>query len=123
MRGAGSPATRPGCSTPLQLREEFWRDVKVVGTGNRLNQELEKAGRVADFIELGEVMILDALDRRESAGAHFRNEYATEAGEAKRNDGDWCAVSAWETRPDGTKVRHSEPLSFSLIDLQVRDYR
>ncbi|WP_155737615.1 hypothetical protein, partial [Cutibacterium acnes] len=55
--------------------------------------------------------------------AHFRNEYATEAGEAKRNDGDWCAVSAWETRPDGTKVRHSEPLSFSLIDLQVRDYR
>ena len=106
-----------------ELREEFWRDVKVVGTGNRLNQELEKAGRVADFIELGEVMILDALDRRESAGAHFRNEYATEAGEAKRNDDDWCAVSAWETRPDGTKVRHSEPLSFSLIDLQVRDYR
>ena len=112
-----------GLSKVRELREEFWRDVKVVGSGDRLNQELEKAGRVADFIELGEVMILDALDRRESAGAHFRTEYATEAGEAKRNDDDWCAVSAWETRPDGTQVRHSEPLTFSLIDLQVRDYR
>lgn len=105
------------------LREEFWRDLKVVGGPERLNQELEKAGRVADFIELGEIMILDALDRRESAGAHFRREYATAEGEAKRNDDEWCSVSAWETTPEGSHIRHSEPLSFSLIDLQVRDYR
>ena len=91
--------------------------------GNLHSEEREKAGRVGEFTEIGEILILGALDRRGTAGAHFRNEYATEAGEAKRNDGDWCAVSAWETRPDGTKVRHSEPLSFSLIDLQVRDYR
>ena len=75
------------------LREEFWADVKVVGGRERLNQELEKALRVADFLELAEVMILDALDRRESAGAHFREEYATPAGEAKRNDALWCSVS------------------------------
>lgn len=112
-----------GLAEVRALRKEYWNDVKVVGDDHRLNQELEKAGRVADFIELAEVMILDALDRRESAGAHFRTEYATPEGEAKRNDADWCAVSAWETRPDGVHVRHSEPLEFSLIDLQVRDYR
>ncbi|MDN5977397.1 fumarate reductase/succinate dehydrogenase flavoprotein subunit [Acidipropionibacterium jensenii] len=105
------------------LRTEFWQDVLVVGDGDRLNQELERAGRVADFIELGETMILDALDRRESAGAHFRTEYATEDGEARRDDDHWRSVSAWETTPEGDHVRHSEPLDFSLIKLQVRDYR
>ena len=69
----------------------------MVGDQHRLNQELEKAGRVADFLELAEVMILDALDRRESAGVHFRVEYATETGEVKRNDADWCMVSAWKS--------------------------
>ena len=125
--GCGVSRDEAGLSRALgeirELREEFWRDVTVVGPDDRLNQELEKAGRVADFLELAEVMVLDALDRRESAGAHFRTEYATPEGEAKRNDDEWCAVSAWETRPDGTHVRHSEPLNFSLIDLQVRDYR
>ena len=125
--GCGVSRDEAGLSRALgeirELREEFWRDVTVVGSDDRLNQELEKAGRVADFLELAEVMVLDALDRRESAGAHFRTEYATPEGEAKRNDDEWCAVSAWETRPDGTHVRHSEPLNFSLIDLQVRDYR
>lgn len=106
-----------------ELRDEFWRDVLVVGDEDRLNQELEKAGRVADFIELGETMILDALDRRESAGAHFRTEYATPEGEARRDDDNWAAVSAWETTPEGEHVRHSEPLTFSLIAPQVRDYR
>lgn len=105
------------------LRDEFWRDVLVVGGPDRLNQELEKAGRVADFIELAEIMVLDALDRRESAGAHFRTEYATPEGEARRDDATWASVSAWQTRPDGVHVRHSEPLEFSLIDMQVRDYR
>lgn len=112
-----------GLKQVRELREEFWRDVLVVGGGERLNQELEKAGRVADFIELGETMILDALDRRESAGAHFRTEYATPGGEAKRDDANWAAVSAWETTPAGEHIRHSEPLKFSLIKLQVRDYR
>jgi succinate dehydrogenase / fumarate reductase flavoprotein subunit len=78
---------------------------------------------VADFIELGELMILDALDRKESAGAHFRTEYATEEGEARRDDDHWRFVSAWQTTPAGDHVRHSEPLDFSLIKLQVRDYR
>ena len=105
------------------LREEFWADVTVVGGQARLNQELEKALRVADFLELAEVMILDALDRRESAGAHFREEYATQGGEAQRNDDAWCSVSAWQTGPDGGHTRRTEPLSFSLVPMQVRDYR
>ena len=125
--GCGVSRDEEGLSKALAevraLREEFWNDVKVVGGPNRINQELEKAGRVADFIELAEVMVLDALDRRESAGAHFRTEYSTPEGEAKRNDDEWACVSAWQTRPDGVHVRHAEPLEFSLIDLQVRDYR
>ncbi|WP_314168494.1 fumarate reductase/succinate dehydrogenase flavoprotein subunit [uncultured Actinomyces sp.] len=105
------------------LREEFWADVTVVGGQARLNQELEKALRVADFLELAEVMVLDALDRRESAGAHFREEYATQGGEAQRNDETWCSVSAWQTGDDGGHTRRTEPLSFSLVPMQVRDYR
>lgn len=105
------------------LREEFWADVRVVGDQARLNQELERALRVADFLELAEVMVLDALDRRESAGAHFREEYATPAGEAKRDDDAWCSVSAWQTATDGSHERRCEPLSFSLVPMRVRDYR
>lgn len=105
------------------LREEFWRDVLVVGTPDRLNQELERAGRVADFLDLAEVMVLDALDRAESCGAHFREEFQTPTGEALRNDEDWCSVSAWETTPGGEHVRHTEPLEFAAVPLQVRDYR
>ncbi|VEG29806.1 fumarate reductase/succinate dehydrogenase flavoprotein subunit [Actinomyces howellii] len=106
-----------------ELGEEFWADVRIVGGAERLNQELERGLRVADFLELAELMVLDALDRRESAGAHFREEYATEGGEARRDDAAWCSVSAWHTLPDGSHVRRSEPLSFSLVDMQVRDYR
>ena len=105
------------------LREEFWADVRVVGDQARLNQELERALRVADFLELAEVMVLDALDRRESAGAHFREEYATPAGEARRDDYAWCSVSAWQTATDGSHERRCEPLSFSLVPMRVRDYR
>ena len=105
------------------LREEFWADVRVVGDQARLNQELERALRVADFLELAEVMVLDALDRRESAGAHFREEYATPAGEARRDDDAWCSVSAWQTATDGSHERRCEPLSFSLVPMRVRDYR
>ena len=106
-----------------ELRAEFWADVKIVGGQERLNQELEKALRVADFLELAEIMVLDALDRRESAGAHFREEYATQGGEAQRNDETWCSVSAWQTGDDGGHTRRTEPLSFSLVPMQVRDYR
>ena len=105
------------------LREEFWADVRVVGDQAHLNQELERALRVADFLELAEVMVLDALDRRESAGAHFREEYATPAGEARRDDDAWCSVSAWQTATDGSHERRCEPLSFSLVPMRVRDYR
>ncbi len=97
-KGCGVSRSQTGLRQALEqvraLREQFWADVLVVGGGERLNQELEKVLRVADFLELAEVMVLDALDRRESVGAHFREEYATEAGEAKRDDGAWCSVSA-----------------------------
>lgn len=125
--GCGVTRTSAGLSRALHdvraLRDEFWRNVLVLGGTDRLNQELERAGRVADFLELAEVMILDALDRDESCGAHFREEHATEDGEAARDDARWCSVSAWETRADGTRRRHSEPLHFQSVKLQVRNYR
>ncbi|WP_303323651.1 fumarate reductase/succinate dehydrogenase flavoprotein subunit [Actinomyces radicidentis] len=125
--GCGVSRSREGLLRALEevraLREEFWRDVRVVGSGERLNQELERALRVADFLELAEVMVLDALDRRESAGAHFREEHATAEGEAQRDDEHWCSVTAWETTPDGWHVRRSEPLAYSLVPMQVRSYR
>ena len=78
---------------------------------------------MADFLELAELMVLDALDRTESCGAHFREEYATDLGEARRDDARWANVSAWETTASGAHVRHTEPLAFDLVPLQVRDYR
>ncbi|MGJ3509936.1 fumarate reductase/succinate dehydrogenase flavoprotein subunit [Enemella sp. A6] len=126
-RGCGVSRSEPGLLEARDrvraLREEFWADVTVAGAADRLNQELEKAGRVADFLELGELMIDDALDRTESCGAHFREEYATDEGEAQRDDERWANVSAWETTPTGEHIRHLEPLRFDLVPLQVRDYR
>ena len=125
--GCGVSRSEAGLKRALEqvqeLREEFWRDVRVTGTDNRLNQELEKAGRVADFLELAELMITDALDRQESCGAHFREEYALPDGEAKRDDERWCNVSAWETNPAGQHRRYQEPLRFESVKLQVRNYR
>jgi len=125
--GCGVSRSEAGLSSAVgkvrSLREEFWADVRVVGDQARLNQELERALRVADFLELAEVMVLDALDRRESAGAHFREEYATPAGEARRDDDAWCSVSAWQTATDGSHERRCEPLRFSLVPMRVRDYR
>lgn len=106
-----------------QLRDEFYRDLFVPGTGETYNQELERAGRVEDYLYLAELMCVDALDRRESAGAHFREEFQTEDGEAARNDEDWCFVSAWEEGPDGAHIRHAEPLHFEAIKLQTRNYK
>ena len=125
--GCGVSRSEEGLKRALEqvqeLREEFWRDVRVAGTDDRLNQELEKAGRVADFLELAELMITDALDRQESCGAHFREEYALPDGEAKRDDERWCNVSAWETNPACQHRRYQEPLRFESVKLQVRNYR
>ena len=105
-----------------QLRDEFYRDLFIPGTQGQFNQELERAGRVEDYLELAELMCVDALDRRESAGAHFREEFQTADGEAQRNDADWCFVSAWEVGPEQTHIRHAEPLTFETIQLQTRNY-
>ncbi|MFN5060664.1 MAG: fumarate reductase/succinate dehydrogenase flavoprotein subunit [Chloroflexota bacterium] len=107
-----------------ELREQFWNDVRVLGSGDELNQELEKAGRVADFIELGELMCRDALERAESCGGHFRAESQTPDGEALRNDDDYCFVSAWEHMGDPSQaVLHKENLEFENVKLATRSYK
>jgi succinate dehydrogenase / fumarate reductase flavoprotein subunit len=106
------------------LREEFWQDVTVPGSGAELNQSLEVAGRVADFLELGELMCRDALAREESCGGHFREEHQTEDGEAKRDDDRFCHVAVWEYTGDGqTPRRHEEPLVFENVHLATRSYK
>jgi succinate dehydrogenase / fumarate reductase flavoprotein subunit len=106
------------------LREEFWQNVNVLGGGDELNQSLEKAGRVADFLELGELMSRDALVREESCGGHFREEYQTEEGEALRDDERFCHVAAWAYRgKDQTPERLVEPLEFENVHLQQRSYK
>jgi succinate dehydrogenase / fumarate reductase flavoprotein subunit len=105
------------------LREEFWKNVAVVGGELELNQALEHAGRVADFLELGELLCLDALERRESCGGHFREEYQTPDGEALRDDENFCHAAVWEYRGPGQKpIRHVEPLSFAAVHLAQRSY-
>ncbi|MFD6097208.1 fumarate reductase/succinate dehydrogenase flavoprotein subunit [Nocardiopsis flavescens] len=106
------------------LREEFWRDVKVLGTNDELNQALEKAGRVADFLELGELMCIDALHRRESCGGHFRAESQTEDGEALRHDDEFAYVAAWEFAGDGNKpVLRKENLEYEYVEMKQRSYK
>ena len=106
------------------LREEFWKNVTVPGSGEQLNQSLEMAGRVADFLELGELMCLDALERDESCGCHFRLEHQMSDGEAKRNDEKFCHVAAWEYTGEKTKPnRHVEPLTYENVELAVRSYK
>ena len=105
------------------LREEFWKDLRVTGGGDGINVELEKANRVADFMELGELMARDALDRRESCGGHFREESQTEENEAKRDDENFCHVAAWEYKDGGGPVRHVEELAFEYVPLSQRSYK
>jgi succinate dehydrogenase / fumarate reductase flavoprotein subunit len=117
------------------LREEFWRDVTVPGSGAELNQSLEKAGRVADFMELAELMAIDALHRDESCGGHFREEYQTPEGEARRDDDHFAYVAAWEwsgekgaagpvtTGALPTPVLHKEALSFEHVQFSQRSYK
>ncbi len=106
------------------LRQEFWENAKVVGDGESINQTLERAGRVADFLELAEVMCLDALVREESCGGHFREEHQTPDGEAKRDDENFMHVTVWEyTGPDGAPREHREPLEFEYVPPTQRSYK
>ena len=107
-----------------EIRAAFWRDVKVLGTGDELNQSLEKAGRVADFMEFAELMCRDALEREESCGGHFRTEYQSPDGEATRDDARFAYVAAWEYAGEGkAPVLHKEPLEYENIQLATRSYK
>jgi succinate dehydrogenase / fumarate reductase flavoprotein subunit len=124
----GMARTREGLQEALgkipALREEFWENVTVPGEAAELNQSLEYAGRVADFLEIGELMCLDALEREESCGAHLREEYQTEDGEAVRDDENCSHVAAWEYAGEGKKpIRNVEPLEFEYVELATRSYK
>jgi succinate dehydrogenase / fumarate reductase flavoprotein subunit len=107
-----------------ELREEFWRDLNVPGKFTELNQELEKAGRVSDYLELSELLVTDALNRNESCGAHFREEYQTTDGEALRNDEAFAYVAAWEYTGEGKPhILNKEELKFEEVELKVRSYK
>jgi len=113
-----------GISKIRGLRDEFWKDVKVAGSGAELNQTLEKAGRLADFLELGELMMVDALDRKESCGGHFREEYQTEEGEALRDDAKYMYVSAWEWNGEsGKQTLNKEALDYEFVKPSQRSYK
>jgi succinate dehydrogenase / fumarate reductase flavoprotein subunit len=107
-----------------ELREEFWKNVKVTGSGEELNQNLEHAGRVADFLEFAELFCLDALHREESCGGHFRVEHQTADGEARRDDANFAHVAAWEFKGLGQKPElHKEPLVYEEVKLAMRSYK
>ncbi len=106
------------------LREEFWKNVKVAGQNEELNQNLEHAGRVADFLEFAELLCLDALHRRESCGGHFRTEFQTEDGEARRDDENFAYVAAWEyAGPGQPPVLNKEPLVYEEVHMSTRSYK
>jgi succinate dehydrogenase / fumarate reductase flavoprotein subunit len=124
--GMGRNATglRQAIGQIAELREEFWRNVNVLGDNEGMNQSLEHAGRLADFFELGELMCRDALHREESCGGHFREEHQTPEGEAARNDADFSYVAAWEfTGVGNTPVLHKEPLTFDYVHPSQRSYK
>ncbi len=127
LEHCGMARSRPGLEKALSeipaLREEYDKDVRVLGEADDLNQALENAGRVSDFFELAELMCQDALDREESAGGHFRVEYQTEEGEAKRDDVNFSHVSAWEYQRGGPATKHAEPLEFEYVKLAQRSYK
>ena len=124
----GMGRTKEGLTTAIEeirkLRERFWQDVKVTGKADEMNPELEKALRLADFLEMGELMAEDALEREESCGGHFREEHQTPEGEAKRDDERFMHVAVWEYKGEGERpVRHQEALSFEAIKVAVRNYK
>ena len=105
------------------LNEEFHKNLFVTGNSNNLNSELEEAGRVRDFIEFGELLCRDALAREESCGGHFREEYQTDEGEAKRNDKDFANASVWKFNDNKEPILFQEDLNFENIELSVRSYK
>jgi succinate dehydrogenase / fumarate reductase flavoprotein subunit len=105
------------------LREAFWHEVAVPGSGAAFNQELEYAGRVADYLEFAELLCHDALHREESCGAHFREEHQTDDGEPKRDDDRFAHVAVWEFREGGTPILHKEPLNFEFVQPTTRSYQ
>lgn len=105
------------------IREEFWKNVTIPGSGNDVNQTLERAGRLIDYFELGELMALDALERNESCGGHFREEYQFDDGEAKRDDDNFSNVSAWEYNEQGKWTLNKEPLNFEYVKTAIRSYK
>ncbi len=124
----GMGRTKEGLTTAIEeirkLRERFWQDVKVTGKADEMNPELEKALRLADFLEMGELMAEDALEREESCGGHFREEHQTPEGEAKRDDDRFMHVAVWEYKGEGERpVRHQEALAFEAIKVAVRNYK
>ena len=124
----GMSRNREGLQKALELiakiREEFWQNLRVSGDKNNINQELEKAGRVGDFIELAQTMCLDALAREESCGGHFREEHQTPEHEAKRDDKNFAHVAAWEYRGQNeAPVRHQEELTFEYCHPTQRSYK
>ena len=126
--GCGMARTKASLEDALEkiprLREEFWSDVRVVGGKSEMNNALEQAGRVADFLEFAETMVLDALTRDESCGGHFREEHQTEDGEAVRNDTDFCHASVWEYKGEGNRPdEHREQLDFPNVPLATRSYK
>ena len=114
---------RKAISRIRELKTEFWADVRITGTNEELNQTLERAGRVADFLELGELMCIDALHRRESCGGHFRGESQTEDGEALRHDDEFAYVGAWEWGNGDEPVLHKEDLVYEYVELKQRSYK
>jgi succinate dehydrogenase / fumarate reductase flavoprotein subunit len=107
-----------------KIREAFWQEVNVTGSGGQLNQALERAGRLADFLEFAELMCVDALAREESCGGHFREEHQSAEGEAKRDDAGFCHVSAWGFKGVGEPPEeHREPLTFEHVKLTTRSYK
>ena len=106
-----------------QLKKEFWSDVKIPGGITEMNPELDKAGRVADFIELGELMCKDALNRNESCGGHFREESQTAEGEAERKDDEFAYVAAWEYKGESNWELHKELLNFDVAKPTQRSYK
>jgi succinate dehydrogenase / fumarate reductase flavoprotein subunit len=106
-----------------QLKKEFWSDVRIPGEINEMNPELDKAGRVADFIELGELMCIDALQRNESCGGHFREESQTPEGEADRKDDEFAYVASWEFKGDHQWEMHKEELQFEVAKPSKRSYK
>jgi succinate dehydrogenase / fumarate reductase flavoprotein subunit len=106
------------------IRAEFWENVQIPGNGAEINQQLENAGRVADFLEFAELFCRDARHRKESCGGHFRVEYQTEDGEATRDDENFCYSAAWEYKGDEQEPEmHKEPLTFESVELAVRSYK